>query len=352
LSPLGWKEKLFRKYLHRICRPSCVKKHLQEQIFAGRAEIPVDRRRVSVAAMQLVLKLFKNPLDYVDEMHRFVQKAAATGAQLLVFPEDNNLQLLGMLPGIEQMGAAAGAQSGSGNKASAAGISVADVIHYVGPVLEPLIHATFSTLAAAYGLCLMAGSFLLSDGGRVVNRAFLFGPSGELIGSQDKVHLMPMEAAWGISRGNRLAMFETALGKLALPVCMDATYFETFRILEKMGTEIVMVPIANLEAYNCWLALRGVWPRVQESPVYGIKSALVGRAAGLKFTGRAGIFAPLELTPHGDGVLAEVASPEAEGMAVAELDLEALQELRADHPWRDTNETLYRRYFPRLYDAL
>ena len=133
----------------------------------------------------------------------------------------------------------------------------------------------YSTLAAAYGLYLMAGSFVLPHGDKVVNRSFLYGPDGRLIGVQDKIHLMPIEAEWGISPGTEFKLFETAAGKIAAPVCMDASYFETFRILELQDAEIVIIPIANPEPYNYWLALRGIWPRVQECPVYGIKSALV-----------------------------------------------------------------------------
>jgi len=38
-----------------------------------------------------------------------------------------------------------------------------------------------------------------------------------------------------------------------------------------------------------------------------------------------------------------------EAMAVADLDLEALDRFRSDHPWRDNNPALYRRYFPQIY---
>jgi len=48
----------------------------------------------------------------------------------------------------------------------------------------------------------MAGSFLLPDGDKVVNRSFLYGPDGRLIGTQDKVHLMPIEAEWGALCGH------------------------------------------------------------------------------------------------------------------------------------------------------
>ncbi|MDW7650320.1 MAG: nitrilase-related carbon-nitrogen hydrolase, partial [Bacillota bacterium] len=196
-------------------------------------------------------------------------------------------------------------------------------------------------------IIIMAGSMPHTDGSRVVNRALLYGPDGELAGTQDKVHLMPLEHGWGFSPGSEFRVFATPLGRLAMPVCMDATYFETFRILANLGAEIVMVPIANAEPYNEWLALRGIWPRVQESLVFGIKSALVGNLLGFELTGKAGIFAPLPLTPGGDGVLAEAASPDKEDFVRAVLDLEALSKLRANHPYLgDENPELLRKNFP------
>jgi predicted amidohydrolase len=81
----------------------------------------------------------------------------------------------------------------------------------------------------------MAGSYTLAADGSVVNRAFLYGPDGKLIGTQDKVHLLPVEEEWKLRRGKSFKIFDTSIGCLAMPVCMDATYFETFRILEEPG---------------------------------------------------------------------------------------------------------------------
>lgn len=357
----GWKEKLFRRYLYWLCRPTRLRRRLASLIDEG-GPVPVsvplvDGSRLRVAALQVKVKLSRDPLHYAAEVHRMVREAASAGAQLAVFPEYNNIQLLGMLPGVEEMSknvsdeGAGGERDGRREGSPATDVTVADVIHYIGPVVSPFLDALYSALAAAYRLHLMAGSFLLADGDRVVNRAFLYGPDGRLIGTQDKVHLMPIEMDWGLSAGTEFHLFETGVGRVAAPVCMDATFYETFRILELMGAEVVMIPIANPEPYNYWLALRGIWPRVQECPVYGIKSALVGSALGFAFTGRAGVFAPVELTPDGSGVLAEVASAEEEGVAVAEIDLHALREFRLNHPWRDSNPELYVRYFPSVYQA-
>ena len=347
----GWKEKLFRRYLAWTCRPSRIAGHLRASLPGPREPTPPDRKRIRAAALQVELKLVKSPLEYADEMHRRVREAVERGASLVVFPEYNHLPLLGLLPGIEKMEEAyREMEEGRVNGAGGEDISLTEVFRYITPAVKPLIHTIFSKLASAYGLHIMAGSYTLANNGDVINRSYLYGPAGELIGNQDKVHLLPVEAEWRLKRGSAFSVFDTPLGRLALPICMDATYFETFRILEHNNADIVLLPIADMQEYNYWLALRGIWPRVQESPVYGIKSALVGSIAGLKFTGRAGIFAPLEITPGRNGVLAEVEPHDREAIAVADLNLETLADLRRNHPWRDTNPALYRRYFPAIYN--
>ncbi|NMB24665.1 MAG: hypothetical protein GX986_03945, partial [Firmicutes bacterium] len=69
--------------------------------------------------------------------------------------EYNNLALLGMLPGIEAMGDAP-SQSGTENEAPASACgavpTVTDIVGYIGPVMAPLLHTLYSSLAAIYGL--------------------------------------------------------------------------------------------------------------------------------------------------------------------------------------------------------
>ncbi len=347
----GLKERIFLRYLIWICRPARIRRHLKH-ILSGLSigREPVDRRRVRVAAIQQELKLFKDPLDYVDEIHRRVAEAADGQARLVVFPEYHNLPLFGLLPGVEEMAEAYSGHNGAKREEEGAPqISLSDLFRFMSPAVQPLIHTLFSSLASAYGFYIMAGSYALADKGDVVNRSFLYGPSGQLLASQDKVHLMPVEKEWGIRRGHNFKICFTELGRLALPVCMDATYYETFRLMERQEVDIALLPVADQDDFNYWLALRGIWPRVQESVLYGIKSALVGSIAGFKFTGRSGIFAPIELSPRRNGVLAEVESHDREAIAFADLDLDALEQLRSEHPWRDSNPTLYSRYFPRLY---
>ncbi len=340
------KEKLFIKYLYWRTRPAFILNHLHRKriLSTGNCNL-IDRHKIKVGACQLEVELFTNPLDYVDMICKHVHLAAKEGVQLLVFPENNSFQLLGLLPGVEDMA------KNIKETSDESSVNMADLFRLVGPVFDRVVQTTFSFLAASYGIHIMAGSFVLPDKEKVVNRAFLYGPDGKLLGFQDKVHLMPIEHEWGLASGRDFQVFSTPLGKLAMPICMDATYFETFRLLTLLGAEIVMVPIANAEAYNYWLALRGIWPRIQESLVYGIKSALVGELLGFTLTGKAGIFAPLELTPQKDGVLAEAKHHNREDLVTAVLNLHSLEELKKSHPYLgDKNPALMEKYFPAIYN--
>ncbi len=335
------KEKLFLQQLKWRTRPSLIRRHLQRKRFwFTRNCRKLTRRNIKVGATQVLAKLYHNPLDYADEMYRHVQRAAAAGVQLLAFPENNSLQLLGLFPGVQALL----------EKQASGRPSREELLHFAAPFINRVALQVFACLSKAFGIYIMAGSSPYPEGKIIRNRSFLFGPDGMQLGQQDKVHLMPLEQSWGFSAGERFSIIETPLGRLAMPICMDASFFETFRSLEQQGAEIVIVPIANTEPYNFWLALRGIWPRVQESTVYGLKSALVGELLGFTLTGRAGVFAPLELTPDRDGVLCEARHFDREALLTAVLDLEALAELRRNHPYLgDANPSFSQKYFPAAY---
>lgn len=351
----------YRDYLPRLYPPEPPetqeegKKHILPPYHAEGnnrfSSAPRTFTRIRAAAAQVELKPCRDPLEYAADMRRHVEKAASRDASLVVFPENNGLALLGMLPGIKELQEKS---PSADSKNSLIDVPVSDIVRSAAPLVEKISLQTFSRLAVAYGLYIMAGSFMVQNrAGQVVNRAYLYGPEGSLLGTQDKVHLFPTELKWGISPARQFQVFPSPIGTLSMPICMDATYFESFRILGLQGAEINMIPIADPGPYNPSLALRGAWARAQELPTYAIRSALVGSFAGFEFSGRAGIFAPLELSPGGDGILAETPEPDGNDMAVAELDLEALRELRSAHPYLgDTNPELYRRYQPFLYRSL
>jgi predicted amidohydrolase len=302
-----------------------------------------------VAAVQMRLELARSAEEYAARILLFAARAAERGAQLVAFPEDVATALVGLLPGIDDMIAAG--DLGQAVRSLGPGATVADIFRSLAPAAGKIHEVAFSEAARRFSIYVVAGSAVLPDArDRMVNVAQVYGPDGRRLGEQPKCHLIPMEVAWGFQTGEDLAVFDGPWGRFAAPVCMDATYFETFRILAQRGAEVVIIPSANPEEYNWWKALRGVWPRVQESQVYGIRSCLVGSLLGLTLTGRSGWFAPMELTPAGDGVLAQTDDPHGEDMVAAELDLATLRRLRTERGiHRAFNLALYEHYFPGIY---
>ncbi len=229
------------------------------------------------------------------------------------------------------------------------GVQVADLFRAVAPAARPIFETTFSTLAARFGVHVVAGSILLPEtDGRLYNVGYLYGPHGQLVGRQVKAHLFPIEREWGLACGADVRVFQTPVGRLAFPICMDHTFFESARIAYLKGAEILIDPSANPEPYHYYEQMRGVWGRVQENPVYGVLACMVGTVAGFTFGGRSGVYAPLELTPAGDGILAQATSSDREEIVLSTLDMHALRAFRAENR-PDFNPSLYRRYLPGAY---
>ncbi|MCL4516206.1 MAG: nitrilase [Firmicutes bacterium] len=307
-------------------------------------------RRIRVASVQMRLELVGSATQYAEKIYRLTREAVERGAQLIVFPEYTGIPLVGFLPGLEKL-AAGTTMQGALDTMVGGDVKAADVFRVLAPAVRRIYETTFAELSRRFGVYIIAGSAVLPDEtGEVRNYGHFFGPDGLLIGRQAKVHLMPEEAAWGLSPGEGFQVFDTLLGRIALPVCMDATYFETFWIVAQAGAEMVAIPSANPEPYNLWMALRGIWPRVQESQVIGIGSSMVGEFMGLAFTGRSSVLAPLELTPDRTGVIAQAATFDQEEVVVADVDLGALAQLRQEAPISGGfNIALYKKYLPMAY---
>jgi len=358
--------KFLARSLQRKAAPEKIRSYLQARGYPSLpGHVPSLPGHVRVAAVQEQLRVLKTWQAYVERMYAFTARAAGAGAQLVCFPEENGLLLLGQLPLVGPLLRLATRSMGNPpppvpaeelepvRLSSSAwdlpdGSLVARLLAPFSPFFQETFTTVFGELARGFGVTIMAGSCMQVADGKLVNRAYLFGPDGTLLGVQDKVHPVDMEMAMGMTPAERLQAVPTAVGRLGFPVCMDATYFETFKILRALGAQIVVIPIANLEPFQHYWALRGIWPRVQENGVYGIKSALVGRLGGLEFTGKAGVFAPLELTPDRSGVLAEAQTFDRDELVVADLDLDRLEAYRSDY-FDDSNPALYRKYFPDIY---
>lgn len=346
---------LFRGFLWFQSRPSIVKRTLAEKhITPSQAtnELPESGSpsKIRVAAVQMKLELIKenHARAYAETMYRLTKEAVDQGAQLVVFPEDSGAPLVGLIPGLEDL-AASGLDSAV-KEVSGGETKVADVFRLLSPAVKRIYETTFSTLASSFRVYIISGSaYLEDDDGKMRNIGYFFDPDGNIIAKQRKLHLLPLEAEWGFEPGRELEVVGTRLGRIAFPICMDATYFETFRIARLRGADIIAIPAANNEEYLFWRTMRGIWPRVQESQVLGVSAHAVGNIIGIPFTGRSGLLGPIELTQSEDGYFTQADTFDEKEVVVGDLDLDRLYQFRGENPL-DFNVRLYEKYLPGLYE--
>ena len=101
-------------------------------------------------------------------------------------------------------------------------------------------------LAREHGVYLVA-SLLERQGADLFNTAVLAGPEG-LVGKYRKLHPCEDEVYWVEPGDLGLPVFHTPIGRIALLVCLDAYYPETFRICALQGADIICIP-------SNWLSL-------------------------------------------------------------------------------------------------
>jgi predicted amidohydrolase len=87
-----------------------------------------------------------------------------------------------------------------------------------GPTVQML-----SAMAKKGHLNLVAGH-LVRDGGRVFNKALVFGRDGTLIGSYDKMHPVGNEALAGVTAGSGPGTFDLDFGRIGVSICFDINW--------------------------------------------------------------------------------------------------------------------------------
>ncbi len=327
-------------------RPGLVSSALSRQTFQRPA--PPSRDRVTVGLAQMRMELVAGADEYVLHAYELTRAAVERGAQLVAFPEYTGAPLLGLLPGVRELASSRTMQDAINGLAGGAEVSVGDVFRAVAPAARKIHVDTFSTLARKFGIHLMAGSIILpGEDGKLYSYAHLFAPDGRLVGTQRKLHLFVSEEGW-LTPGDDLRVFDLPFGRVAMPICMDHTFWETVRLAYLGGAEILIDPAADGSGDREWLAARGIQMRVQESPCYGLHVFIVTDLFGLHWRGRSGAYAPLGLLTPGQRALAQAQSDDQEEVIVCELDMAALRAFRAEHK-PEFNLLLYEKYLPRIY---
>jgi len=225
-------------------------------------------------------------------------------------------------------------------------IATPEATNYLGPHAEKVRRAEpldgsvcqrFSVLAASLGVHLMLGSFneRSDDPDRCHNTSVLFGPDGRIIRAYRKIHLFDVDVSDQVRffesdtvvAGTEPVVARTALADVGMSVCYDLRFPELYRRLVAQGATVLTVPSAFTltTGKDHWEVL--LRSRAIESQSYVIAPGQVGEHddGGLRQSwGHSMIVDPWG---HVVGM-----SADGPGLALAEIDLDRVQRIRAGMP--------------------
>lgn len=210
---------------------------------------------IRIASAQYPIDRFATLDQYKEKLASWVDEAAGRGAQLLVFPEYAAMEWGGTKPDA----------------------TLAQSLDIVAAAM-PEIDATLGDLARTHQVHILAGSGpVKKPDGRTVNAARLIAPNGK-VGSQEKLIMTPFERDWGVSPGETLCVFETALGCIGVAICYDSEFPLIVRAQAEAGARIILVPCCTEFVSGYWRVRTGAMARALENTVFTVVSPLVGES--------------------------------------------------------------------------
>jgi len=241
-----------------------------------------------------------------SRMIQMVEKAAASGADLVVFPEmtDTGYDMQVILK-----------TASTWNE---------------GPV--PCLRDA----ASRYKVRIMAG---VSErvGADVFNAVVTIDTSGEIVGSYRKTHLItaePMLEHHFLKAGDKLGLVEVAGRKLGVITCYEIRFPEIARSLALLGAELIVIPAAwPLVRLPHWQAL--LVARAIENQVFVAGVGRIGDDTGVPFAGTSMI-----IGPYGNVIASGTQIHEA--IVSAELNFDDISLVRSQiKVYKDRRSDLY-----------
>jgi predicted amidohydrolase/ribosomal protein S18 acetylase RimI-like enzyme len=280
---------------------------------------------IRICVVQYQMRGVKGFDEFAQQCEFFLDTASDYKCDFVLFPELFTTQLLSCV------------------EAHQPGMAARQLAEFTPQYLE-----LFSEMAVKYNLNIIGGSQFVVEHDTLYNTSYLFQRGGS-IGKQYKIHITPSERKWwGVSSGERVEVFDTDCGRIAIQICYDIEFPELTRIAAQKGAEIIFVPY-NTDTRHGYLRVRHcAQARCIENHIY---VAISGCTGNLPFVENAdihyaqsGIFTPADAEFARDAVAAEC-NPNVETVIIHDLDFEQLRRHRESgsvQNWNDRRRELYR----------
>lgn len=284
---------------------------------------PIEPIRLSVVQYQM--RTVSSFEDFAKQCEFFIDTASDYKSDFVLFPELFTTQLLSCV------------------EAQRPGLAARQLSEFTPQYLE-----LFTELAVKYDLNVIGGSHFVVEDDTLYNIAYLFRRDGT-VGKQYKIHITPSERRWwGVTSGEKVHVFDTDCGRIAILVCYDIEFPELVRIAAHKGAQIIFVPF-NTDTRHGYLRIRHcALARCIENHVY---VAISGCTGNLPFVENAdihyaqsGIFTPADIEFSRDAIAAECTA-NVETIIIHDVDVELLRHHRMSgsvQNWNDRRRDLYK----------
>ena len=305
--------------------------------------------RAVVATVQQQMRIFERQEDYQEDVFRYMRMAQAKKADLVIFPALSPVMLVPPLVSSPRLGLMKRAEKGRGRWASlkdrllgraadAAGQALGgglrgEMNRLLNKAPEALYEAyvdLFSAAALKFRTTIVAGSFYLrtSEEASSQHVCFVFGPNGQILGQQKKVHLTVEEMRF-CQAGEQFTAVETEVGRIGILIGEDALFPEAGRLLAYQRADM-LISLTACDGAGLFHQIRHAFvARLDENELLGAQSCLVGpnrlTASGRDFVGKSGLLMPIPLSARFDGILFEMGAMTVEGIIAEMVDLAAMR---------------------------
>lgn len=198
---------------------------------------------------------------------------------------------------------------------------------------------TFSALAKELNIYLLIGSMAVAlnktaGQRKAANRAWFFGPKGQILATYDKLHMfdvnLPNGESWKESSlyqpGKEAFCVATALGVVGLSICYDLRFPGLYRALAQAGAQILAVPAAFTHQTG-----KAHWQPLLQARAIETGSFVVAPAQGGQHQdGRHTWGHSMIINPWGE-IIAEKPD-QTPGFIVADIDIRQVDQARQSIP--------------------
>lgn len=276
-------------------------------------------KKVRIMSVQYKQEKIDSVETFLKRVEAWVEKAGEYNCDFILFPEYFSLQPLSRFePALDEREAMEEASQ-----------------------FQVELSRAFSSMAVQHKVNVIAGSHPVKRQGHFENISFIYHRNGK-ISEQSKIHCTPDEkAVWKIKQTNKLAAIETDCGKIGVLICYDSEFPELSRILTDDGAKILFVPYLTVEQNGHYRVHYSCHARAIENQIYVVTAGNTGflpNVVNMDFCySQNTIMTPCDhLFPPGG--IKKQAQANLEQMIFADLDLDLIDEVRANGTVKNFND--------------